>query len=105
MSNGSLVRGDVNAFGRIPPKWFYTREQLEKKSPSRAQGISYEKECEKLQEASAFIRTIADRIVLNPVRNEKIPNAFVSMAIVRMRRFFLIHDLNHFDPYVCFCLD
>jgi hypothetical protein len=27
------------------------------------------------------------------------------MAIVRMRRFFLIHDLNHFDPYVCFCLD
>jgi len=86
-----------NTSGKIETIWFYSKEEIEKHSPSRKYGFSYEAECLALQQGAAFVRTVADRLNSCSQR-EAISHLSISVALIQMRRFFLVHDLEHFDP-------
>ncbi|KAI6215847.1 hypothetical protein M3Y94_00433100 [Aphelenchoides besseyi] len=92
-----LVEPKLEVVGQIQPLWYYPLSKLIQLSPSRSVGYSYEAESQMLQRASAFVRVLAER--LNELRQtERVSNLCITVALIRLRRFFLIHNFVDFDP-------
>ncbi|CAD5228208.1 unnamed protein product [Bursaphelenchus okinawaensis] len=82
--------------GLIKPKWYYTKAEL-MRSPSIMNGFSYEKEQSLLRQAAAFGRDLTTR--MNEINEStKLSTLCLSVAIIHMRRFFLINKLQDYDP-------
>ena len=94
-----LVEPNLNGVGAIEPAWFYSLERIRRYSPSRVHDISYAKEMNILQQSCAFIRDVAERYnQLQPTN--RLSNLCITVALVRLRRFFLVHSLDTFEPWV-----
>ncbi|CAD5216599.1 unnamed protein product [Bursaphelenchus okinawaensis] len=94
---GPLIQSKADStVGLIVPKWYYPKSDL-MRSPSILGGYSYDREQNSLRQAAAFGRDLALR--MNEIPNTaKLSSLCISVAIIQMRRFFLVNRLSDYDP-------
>ncbi|KAI6219810.1 Cyclin-T [Aphelenchoides fujianensis] len=97
-SNQKLIENKADTAGSIKPKWHFPLQKLKSCTPSRHVGFTYEAELQQLQRSCAFIRELADRYKRTKEGGERLSNLCITVAMIRLRRFFLIHNLADFDP-------
>ncbi|OAF64801.1 Cyclin-related protein FAM58A [Intoshia linei] len=73
------------------PYWYYTKDKL-KNSPSKKNGIPFDKECKMRYEACRYIFDLGSQLDVSTSSN--------ATAIVYLHRFYMFHSLEKFDKHI-----